>query len=150
MAPPRLPVPGSDNGTWGDLLNEFLNVAHNADGAAKDASATAKGAVQLAGDLGGTAAAPTVPGLADKAPLAHNHDGTYAKPRGAWAASTAYAVNDLVLHGGKSYRCTTAHTSTSSFDAAKWEQLGTAGVNVTVATTAPAAPSYGDLWIKTA
>ena len=35
-----------------------------------DADATTKGKIQLAGDLGGTAAAPTVPGLALKAPLA--------------------------------------------------------------------------------
>jgi len=32
-----------------------------------DATATVKGKIQLAGDLGGTAAAPTVPGLANKA-----------------------------------------------------------------------------------
>lgn len=32
-----------------------------------DASSSAKGIVQLAGDLGGTAAAPTVPGLAERA-----------------------------------------------------------------------------------
>jgi hypothetical protein len=35
-----------------------------------DANASTKGKIQLAGDLGGTAAAPTVPGLAVKAPLA--------------------------------------------------------------------------------
>jgi len=35
-----------------------------------DASATEKGKIQLAGDLAGTAAAPTVPGLALKAPIA--------------------------------------------------------------------------------
>jgi hypothetical protein len=34
-----------------------------------DASASSKGGVQLAGDLGGTASAPTVPGLASKQPL---------------------------------------------------------------------------------
>jgi hypothetical protein len=28
----RLPNPGSDNGTWGDILNDFLTVEHNADG----------------------------------------------------------------------------------------------------------------------
>jgi hypothetical protein len=28
----RLPVPGSDDGTWGDVLNDFLLVAHNDDG----------------------------------------------------------------------------------------------------------------------
>ena len=36
-------------------------------GSVPDASASVKGLVQLAGDLGGTAAAPTVPGLASKA-----------------------------------------------------------------------------------
>ena len=29
---PRLPVPGSDAGRWGTILNDFLEVAHNTDG----------------------------------------------------------------------------------------------------------------------
>ena len=121
----RLPVPGADGGTWGNILNDFLSVEHNSDGtlkssgslaakaddttvvhktgtetvagvktftsspvvptpnsgtdaanksyvdsvaasAAPDATGSAKGVVQLAGDLGGTAASPTVPGLATK------------------------------------------------------------------------------------
>ena len=32
MPTPRLPVPGSDDGTWGDLLNTYLEVEHAADG----------------------------------------------------------------------------------------------------------------------
>ena len=40
---------------------------------APDATTTAKGSVQLAGDLAGTAASPTVPALASKAPLTHSH-----------------------------------------------------------------------------
>lgn len=112
----RLPVPGSDNGTWGDVLNDYLAVAHDTVGNLKanavsssvlqddsiseaklntgsgsngqvltknnavtggfewtsaagspDATTSTKGIVQLAGDLAGTAAAPTVPGLAAKA-----------------------------------------------------------------------------------
>lgn len=31
----RLPTPGSDNGTWGDILNGFLEVEHNTDGTLK-------------------------------------------------------------------------------------------------------------------
>ena len=31
----RLPIPGSDDGTWGDVLNDFLNVEHNPDGSLK-------------------------------------------------------------------------------------------------------------------
>jgi hypothetical protein len=31
----RLPEPGSDDGTWGDILNNYLSVEHNADGSLK-------------------------------------------------------------------------------------------------------------------
>jgi hypothetical protein len=31
----RLPIPGSDDGTWGQLLNDFLSVEHNNDGTLK-------------------------------------------------------------------------------------------------------------------
>ncbi len=111
----RLPQVGGDDGNWGEILNEFLEVAHNIDGSLKDvvhdsgdetiagtktfssspivptpsngtdavnktyvdtaaaaagtpdADATTKGKIQLTGDLGGTAASPSVPGLASKA-----------------------------------------------------------------------------------
>jgi hypothetical protein len=121
----RLPIPGSDDGTWGQVLNGFLAISHDSDGTIKanavdstalqdnsvsgtkiqdntvteaklsagsgangqvltknsslsggfewtsaagspDATTTTKGIVQLAGDLSGTAASPTVPGLANK------------------------------------------------------------------------------------
>ena len=67
----RLPNVGSDDGTWGGILNDYLSVSLDADGTLKsgaiaDASPTNKGKVQLAGDLAGTASAPTVPGLAGK------------------------------------------------------------------------------------
>ncbi|HRJ06717.1 MAG TPA: hypothetical protein PK096_01845 [Candidatus Saccharibacteria bacterium] len=32
----RLPVPGSDEGTWGQVLNTYLSVVHNTDGSLKD------------------------------------------------------------------------------------------------------------------
>lgn len=129
----RLPVPGSDDGVWGDVLNEYLAAIHNADGTLKDnvvtnasladdavaastlqdgsvpstklatsnnptsgdllgwngsaltwtvpsssstppdATSSTKGLVQLSGDLAGTAASPTVPGLASKADTIHTH-----------------------------------------------------------------------------
>lgn len=37
----RLPSPGSDSGTWGTILNEFLEVAHESDGTLKDGPAIA-------------------------------------------------------------------------------------------------------------
>lgn len=45
----RLPVPGSDNGVWGQVLNDYLAVAHDTDGAIKvgavDASAIQDGSI---------------------------------------------------------------------------------------------------------
>lgn len=32
----RLPIPGGDEGSWGEVLNTFLAQAHNADGTLKD------------------------------------------------------------------------------------------------------------------
>lgn len=36
---PRLPAVGSDDGTWGDILNEYLSVSHAADGTQKEGTA---------------------------------------------------------------------------------------------------------------
>jgi|GEM_PF-1386737 len=36
----RLPTPGSDNGNWGDILNDFLSQSLEADGAIKDGAVT--------------------------------------------------------------------------------------------------------------
>lgn len=32
----RLPIPGSDDGTWGDILNDYLAASHKADGTLKN------------------------------------------------------------------------------------------------------------------
>lgn len=40
---PRLPQPGGDKGTWGDLLNEFLSQSHNTDGSLKSSSLASAG-----------------------------------------------------------------------------------------------------------
>lgn len=37
----RLPVPGTDDGAWGALLNEFLRVAHREDGALRGVTTVA-------------------------------------------------------------------------------------------------------------
>jgi hypothetical protein len=72
----RLPVPGSDENTWGDVLNDFLTQSLNTDGTIKpaaaaaavpDASSSQSGTVQLTNDLGGTSSAPVVTGLQNHA-----------------------------------------------------------------------------------
>jgi hypothetical protein len=50
--------------TYNSTLNKWQNLPA---AVASDASMTVKGVIMLAGDLGGTAALPTVPGLANKA-----------------------------------------------------------------------------------
>lgn len=63
MTLPALPPQG--NAAWYAHYSA-LDAAVRSSTAVPDASATVKGLVQLAGDLGGTAAAPTVTGLAGK------------------------------------------------------------------------------------
>lgn len=48
----RLPVPGADDGSWGDILNEFLLEAHNNDGSLKDSAVGAAGETGPAGPTG--------------------------------------------------------------------------------------------------
>ena len=65
-----------------------------------DATTTSKGIVQLAGDLGGTAASPTVPGLAGKANTSHTHaiadtTGLQTALDGKAATSHTHAQSDV-------------------------------------------------------
>ncbi len=85
MAAARLPIPGSDDNVWGDLLNQFLDTEHNADGtlkirtdgtfytkpqggisaadlasAVQNSLTAANTAAQVGGDLNGTSAAPRI------------------------------------------------------------------------------------------
>lgn len=79
----RLPRPGDDSGTWGDILNDFLLVSHNEDGTLKlpDASTGTKGIVQLSNDLDGSATSPTVVATHLRAPLPIDQGGTNANDR---------------------------------------------------------------------
>jgi hypothetical protein len=49
----RLPIPGQDNGTWGDILNAFLEVSHNSDGTLVPAAVSAAGAGSYSKPSGG-------------------------------------------------------------------------------------------------
>ena len=53
------------------IVEDYL--VANPPAAVADATTTTKGILRLAGDLGGTATAPTVPGLAGKADTGHDH-----------------------------------------------------------------------------
>ncbi len=62
----RLPIPGSDVGTWGDILNGFLEVSLNADGTLNTSALQQAGALSASNnlsDLGNVATARTNLGL---------------------------------------------------------------------------------------
>lgn len=44
----RLPTPGGDDGSWGDILNGFLEVSHNSDGTLMPGAVTQAGAESTA------------------------------------------------------------------------------------------------------
>lgn len=75
-----------------------------------DATASVKGVVQLAGDLGGTAAVPTVPALAGKAETATTITGVTSLTGGGSLAAnrTISLVNDAATPGNSFYYGTNA------------------------------------------
>jgi hypothetical protein len=172
----RLPIPGADDGSWGDILNDYLTQSLNIDGTlrttavqsaggalnsavvhntgaetvagikdftssptvptpttgtqasnktyvdstvaagAPDATVSNKGLVQLAGDLAGTAASPTVPGLAAKATdsaVVHN---TGAETIGGVKTLSSAPILPLtgivVAHGASAVTAVTAPAGT--------------------------------------
>ena len=56
----RLPNPGGDDDTWGIILNDFLEVSHGGDGTLLPSAVLQAGAVQVAGDIGGSAESPLI------------------------------------------------------------------------------------------
>ena len=55
--------------------------------------------------------------------------------QGAWAATTAYALDDVVTNGGNTYICIAAHTSGASFSVgSNWTMMAAAGTTVGTGT----------------
>lgn len=173
----RLPQPGGDDGNWGNILNDYLLQAHQADGTIKanavdsaaiqnssisgsklqdnsvtaakmavsggtngqvlakntgqsggmewispsgspDATSSVKGVLQLTGDLGGTAASPTVPGLAGKTDASRQIATTHSLTGGGdlSANRTLSLVNDAASPGNSKYYGTNGSGTRGYFD----------------------------------
>jgi len=133
----RLPIPGSDDGTWGTLLNAFLAVEHNSDGTLKDSGSLVgkaddsvvvhnTGAESIAGAKTFTTS-PSVP-----APSAGNDaaNKTYVDGVvGAGAADATTSTNGLIrLAGDLGGSGTTAAAPVISSDAITTGKIATGAV----------------------
>jgi hypothetical protein len=91
----RLPSPGGDTGSWGTILNDFLAIAHNADGSLKAQASIDSKAPLTSPTFSGTVTVPTPVNGSDAATKAYvdsNMGGTSRfTPR---PLTTSAAVND--------------------------------------------------------
>jgi hypothetical protein len=86
-------------------------------GTVPDADATTKGILKLAGDLGGTASLPTVPGLAAKAPLASpTFTGTPSAPTPSPADNSTKLATTAYVDGAIASSSTPASVLVSALD----------------------------------
>lgn len=116
----RLPITGSDDGTWGDVLNTFLRVELNEDGSLKARSdGTLSNLVHTTGaeTIGGVktfTASPTVPTptLGSQAANKTYVDSVVSSSgfKGVWSGSTAYHSGDIVTYGFSSFGALSSST----------------------------------------
>ncbi|MDB5185213.1 MAG: hypothetical protein JWN38_1021 [Candidatus Saccharibacteria bacterium] len=128
MTAQRLPIPGSDDGQWGNILNDFLSQAHNADGSLSSSAVTAAGAYTKPG--GGVPTGDIADGAVTQAKLASSVQATLASVAptpsdgGTWSASRSYAAGSIVSYGGARYIAPAAVSTNAFFDNSKWILLG--------------------------
>jgi len=109
----RLPIPGSDNGTWGDILNDYLQVSHNTDGTIKPTAVAAAGALQ--NEAAGFFWSGTVSASAGTFRLYNDSGVTRVITKIRLTAATAPTGSSLVVDinkGGTSLFSSTAHQPT--------------------------------------
>lgn len=128
---------------------------------APDATTTTNGLVRLAGDLSGTAAAPTVPGLAGKANTVHTHaaadiaSGTIAAARlgSGTASSSTYLRGDGTWAtpaggSGGGYNFIFASVTTATYTAVNFNALLVDSTAIAITITLPAPVLNGLVRVK--
>ena len=149
---PRLPIQGSDDGTWGGILNDYLEQSHNADGSLKstaipDGSVTPiklsdnyiptsqKAAASGVATLDVTGKVPTA-----QLPAQSLVDDSVTEPK--LDVSNAPANGQVLSWNGTNFTWVTPSSSTGYVQ-------GDGIAKITVGTTSPGSPQVGDLWVNT-
>lgn len=123
----NLPTPGQDEGTWGNILNEFLLVSHNSDGTLQSSAISSSGGVTTGsvGSANGVASlnsSSQVPltqlgsGTASSSNFLRG-DGTWAVPSGG-GSSTLASDTDVAIVSPANNQVLTYNSGTG-----KWENL---------------------------
>lgn len=157
---PRLPTPGSDDGTWGNILNDFLQQSHNNDGTLKDgvvdsssldssvqtSLAKADSSVQSVNSKTGSAVTLAASDLTDMqlASPANGQILSYSSTAGKWTnsdasyqpiwkANTAYTNGQLVVNpSGLIARANSSHTSGASYSSSSWTVITPRAITLNV------------------
>jgi hypothetical protein len=102
----RLPSPGSDDGTWGQILNTFLGVSHNSDGTLITSAMNSAGAITTAGGL-------AVTGTPSSSNFLRG-DGTWSTPAGGGSATLA-SDTDVTITTPSNNQVLTYNSGTSKW-----------------------------------
>jgi hypothetical protein len=101
----QLPIPGSDAGTWGNILNAYLGVSHNIDGTLLPGAVSAAGAVISINGTNPTNGAITI---------AASSIGAYEKPAGGIPAiDLSTAVQGAITAAGTAVQSVNGKTGTN-------------------------------------
>jgi hypothetical protein len=131
----RLPDPGSDDGIWGTVLNDFLAVSHNTDGTVK-ASAVA-----------GKADANTVVTLANTQTVTGAKDFTGGASVGGVAVASADDVDDEAQ--ARADADNTHADGTDPHAVAKYAIMPDGGRHIWTRSTDPGSLAVdGDIWFQ--
>lgn len=135
---PRLPIPGSDDGHWGDLLNEFLSVELSSDGSLKKASQIQ--AAQTTANNAQTAANTAQSGLAGKADTSAIIPLSTIDAKGDLIAGTADNTAARLAVGNNGEVLTADSTRATGV---KWASAGLAALSWTPLITTPNSGNFG-------
>lgn len=125
----RLPTPGSDDGNWGEILNDYLEQAHKSDGTLKDDILT--DAAISPDNIDGDAATPSLRTLGDGAQQA------YPGSAGAANAATIAALEESADSG-----LTTEIASLYGGTAAAISTGGISTFNISIQSYVTVTPSW--------